>query len=330
MSKDQVVSNKPDAGPYADNSAFEEVAAIWDAKFQEAKTADEADAAQAEQAETQEAPAPAAAEGGEVVPEAAPAAQDSVEDLLARARQEAETRTRVKQERNFEQEIANARAEAEGLKARLKQSPTEALKVIKELGLNPLDYANYAYAEALGDDAPKEFKDKLNQTALERKVEEQLQQIRREREEWQQAQQTSASQALVTQLDNELVGLVHNVPDTAPFLKKAAVQDKHFAYEALVEATKQLHEALGGQLPTSQQALQVAEAGMERLRRFFQDENSSDAKTLATGGEMDRKPSNSKTLSDTDTAEKPSRRTQDPDPRDTDAWIRRGIRTIKK
>jgi hypothetical protein len=106
----------------------------------------------------------------------------------------------------------------------------------------------------------------------------------------------------------------------------------NYAYEALVEATNQYYQASGGKLPTAQQALQIAEAGLERLNRLFaQEQKTSDAETLATEGSQDRKQSKSKTLSDSDTAERPSRRSaQEPDARDTNAWIRHGLRALER
>jgi hypothetical protein len=334
LSKEVVVPNTAPANdPYkADDSAFGEIAAVWDAKFQEAHAADEADATAALMAE---APIPAAEapvetkEAPEPPKEAPPAdVVSDVDALLAKAREEAEARSRYKQERSFDQEIATARAEAEAFKSRLRQSP---LEVIKELGLNPVDFANQAYAEALGDDAPPEFKSKLNQTAIERKVEAKLQELEKREQQWQQAQQQREVQAMISQLDNELVASVQNAPDNYSLFKQAAGRDQNYAYEALVEATNQYYQASGGKLPTAQMALQIAEAGLERLNRLFSGQpKNSDAQTQATEGKEDRKKSSSKSLSDTDTAEKPSRKAQEPDARDTDAWIRAGLRKIKQ
>jgi hypothetical protein len=332
MSKVEVVSNSmPANDPYKADDSYEEVAAIWDAKFQEAKAADEADAVAAdavvEEAPVEEAEEPAPAP--EAVVQAQPDVVSDVDALLARAREEAAARSRYKQERSFEQEIAQAKAEAEALKSRIKQSP---LEVIKELGLNPVDLANMAYAEALGDDAPPEFKSKLNQTSIERKVEEKLRELEQREQQWQQAQQQREVQAMISQLDNELVASVVNAPDTTPLFKQAASRDQNYAYEALVEATNQYYQASGGKLPTAQEALQIAEAGLERLNRLFaSQQNNSDAQTLATEGKTDRKKSQTKSLSDTDTAERPSRRSSnEPDARDTNAWIRAGLRAIER
>jgi hypothetical protein len=132
---------------------------------------------------------------------------------------------------------------------------------------------------------------------------------------------------MISQLDNELVANVVNAPDATPLFKQAASRDQNYAYEALVEATNQYYQASGGKLPTAQEALQIAEAGLERLSRLFvAQQQNSDAETQATEG-AGRKQAASKTLSDTDTAERPSRRSaQQPDAHDTDAWIRSALR----
>lgn len=335
MSKAETVPTSVPNGPHdkADDAVYDEIASVWDAKFQEAKAADEADA---KAADAQEEAAPVETKADEAPPEAVteqaqqPSIIDDVDALLAKAREEAEARTRFKQERSFEEEVAKARAEAEALRSRLKQSP---LEVIKELGLNPIDLANHAYAEALGDEAPPEFKQKLNQTSVERRVEEKLRELEQREQKWQQAQQQREVQAMIAQLDQELVATVHNAPDNHRLFKQAATRDQNYAYEALVEATNQYYQASGGKLPTAQQALQIAEAGLERLNRLFAQEQqkSSDAETLATEGKEDRKKSGSKSLSDSDTAERPSRRSsQEPDPRDTNAWIRAGLRALDR
>ena len=332
-----MVPNKaPSNDPYkADDAAYDEIASVWDAKFQEAKAADDADALAAEAAEPALPPQEDDAADEDIgKPDNSPPALaqpdvvSDVDSLLAKAREEAEQRSRFKQERSFEQEIAQARAEAEALKTRFKQSPLEALK---ELGLNPIDIANHAYAEALGDDAPPEFKSKLNQTAAERKIEEKLRELEKRDQEWRQAQQQREVQAMISQLDNELVASVQNAPDNYSLFKQAASNDQNYAYEALVEATNQYYQASGGKLPTAQQALQIAEAGLERLNRLFSGkQKTSDAPTQATEGK-DRKKSAGKSLSDTDTAERPSRRSSgEPDARDTNAWIRAGLRSIER
>lgn len=310
-----------------DNETYGEIAAVWDAKFQEAREADEADAQAAQEGEpavAEEAPEPAV----EAAPPAESPTRVAADELLQRARQEAEERGRYRQERNFEQEIEAARREAESFKSRVRQSP---LEVIKELGLNPIDLANMAYADALGDDAPEEFKSKLNQTSVERRVEDKLRELERREQEWQQAQQQREAQGMIAQLDNELVSTVLNAPDSYTLFKQAAINDQNYAYEALVEATNQYYQASGGKLPTAQQALQIAEAGLERLNRIFSSKQNSDAETQATEGDKGRKPPKTKSLSDTDTAEKPTRRSeQEPDARDTNAWIRAGLRAMEK
>jgi hypothetical protein len=336
MSKTETVPTTAPNGPHdkADDAVYDEIASVWDAKFQEAKVADDVEAKAADEiiGKPDNSVEPAADEAPEaVVTEQAqpPSIVDDVDALLARAREEAEARTRFKQERSFEQEIATARAEAEALKSRFKQSP---LEVIKELGLNPIDLANHAYAEALGDEAPAEFKQKLNQTSMERRVEEKLRELDQREQKWQQAQQQREAQAMIAQLDQELVATVHNAPDNHRLFKQAANRDQNYAYEALVEATNQYYQASGGKLPTAQVALQIAEAGLERLNRLFaQEQKNSDAETLATESKEDRKKSGSKSLSDSDTAERPSRRSaQEPDARDTNAWIRHGLRAIER
>jgi hypothetical protein len=313
----------------ADEVSYESIVKKWDATLSEADDADAVAAILKEPESEDESPVEAEAAAVETPAEPAQAAPAPViEDLLAKARQEAEARAQQKQSRNFEQEIAQAKAEAEALKSRLARNP---LEVIKEIGLNPIDLANYAYAEALGEDAPQEFRDKLNQTALERKVEDKLRELERREQEWQQAQQQRETQALIAQLDNELVASVHNVPESFSLMKQAAAQDQTYAYEALVEATNQYFQASGGRLPTAQQAMQIAEAGLERLARLFKAQQKSDAPTQATEGRETRKQSPTKTLSDTDTAEKPSRRAAQPEARDTDAWIRGALRkTVEK
>jgi hypothetical protein len=332
MSKVEQVPTQAPNGPHdrADDAVYDEIANVWDTKFQEAKAADEVDAQAADAAEevVADAPAEKLSKSDSIEP-VQPSIVDDVDALLARAREEAEARTRYKSERNFEQEITAARAEAEALKSRMRQSP---LEVIKELGLNPIDLANFAYAEALGDEAPAEFKQKLNQTSVERRVEEKLRELEQREQKWQQAQQQREAQAMISQLDQELVASVHNAPDNYRLFKQAAGRDQSYAYEALVEATNQYYQASGGKLPTAQVALQIAEAGLERLNRLFaQDKKSSDAETLATEGKEDRKQSRSKSLSDSDTAERPSRRSsQEPDARDTNAWIRAGLRAIER
>ena len=334
MSKVEQVPTQAPNGPHdkADDAVYDEIASVWDAKFQEARTADEADAQVAEKAEEALPPAETKTEAAPAAVTEQPKPADIISDvdaLLAKAREEAEARTRYKQERNFDQEIAQAKAEAESLKSRVKQSP---LEVLKELGLNPVEIANLAYAEALGDEAPAEFKQKLNQTAVERRVEDKLRELEQREQKWQQAQQQREAQAMIAQLDQELVATVHNAPDNHRLFKQVANRDQNYAYEALVEATNQYYQASGGKLPTAQVALQIAEAGLERLNRpFAQEQKDSDAETLATEGKEDRKQSRSKSLSDADTAERPSRRSsQEPDARDTNAWIRAGLRAIER
>lgn len=308
----------------ADDQSYEAVVKKWDTQLAEADDADAIAAILKEPESDDESPVEDEAPAAEPA-QAAPS--PAVEDLLAKARQEAEARSQQKQTRNFEQEIAQARAEAEALRGRLAKNP---LAVIKELGLNPIDLANHAYAEALGEDAPQEFRDKLNQTALERKVEDKLRELDQREQQWQQAQQQRETQALISQLDNELVASVQNVPESFALMKQTAAQDQSYAYEALVEATNQYFQASNGRLPTAQQAMQIAEAGLEKLARLFRSQQTSDADTQATEGRETRKQSPTKTLSDTDTAEKPSRRAAQPEARDTDAWIRGALRKIEK
>lgn len=279
---------------------------------QVAQTAIASAAKQIAQDEAQEAPARA-----------------SVEELLEKARQEAAGLSEKRSLSAAEAELANARQELARLQAQIAQDP---LGLLKGAGHDPLDLANRTYLSELGDQAPEDFKKKLEQSDLRQEFEA-FKKAQEEREEAQRVEmQQRESQAVISQLDNELVQTVQNVPEQYEVVRRIAGNDPQYAYQALVEATTEYWKATGGKrFPTAQQALQIAEAGLARIERAVIGNKNTIAKTPAPEStQQPREQRLTKTLSDTETSERTSRREVEHDPTDFNYWAGKAVKAVLK
>ncbi len=270
----------------------------------------------------EEAPAPA-----EAPPAPAPA-KESAAELLAKAREEAKRFEEARKYQQYEQEAKRYKEEKEQLLGRLaKKDPA----VLRELGIDPIEYANSAYAEALGDQAPEDFKKKLDQTDVRSEIAALRQEIeRRDREREEQAQ-LAQQQAYVQQYDQQLIAAVQNPPQQGyETFTRAAKKSPQVAYQALVDATTAYFKESGGRFPSQEVAMQIAEAALGEIRAALLDEDTTIAKTPAKESKESelRKPQLTRTLSDTDTAERTSRREEIHDPMDFDYWAKQGVNEI--
>lgn len=268
------------------------------------------------------APAPEAPAPAEAAPESAPPLTSKQLSLLAE--KEAELLVRRRELDAKERAFQEQHSSLEALRARLREQPAA---VLRELGMSDLGaLAGQLWAEELGDAAPPEFRQKVNERVQASKQKEVEQRIAELEKKAQQAASEAAFQAKVQYLDREINEFRREVPQDLKFLKRLATASPDEAYQQMTYVAA--HAVNNGQWPS---AREIARALDDQLRaeweRLRPDDLPAPTQPPATPeGQRKLTP----TISSADTAETPDRTSAEGKLMPDDYYIQRGARIAQQ
>lgn len=267
-----------------------------------------------------------------------PALEAASPQLAAIARREKKQReaheVRMTELKAKEAELTAAQERIEAFEAAKKRAMHDPVGFYKTLGVEKgyADIARELYAAELGDDAPKELKER----SVTRRLEQQIDELRREREEEKRArteeQRQSRERAAMSQYQGQLLDYSKAIPETLPHLRVLAKDDPQSVADTLFRLAVQVAKdaSPGDTPPTAAKLAEMYEASLRkefaRFGEIYVSKTPQDPKLTTPAVAEELKSASPRTLTNASTA---TRTTPRPPALTEDERVARAVQVLE-